>query len=1135
MNVFAKIYAIMTRLIEIIFLFQFLVSLILSLRTNYYGSAFLSQKYFRRDRIYLLKQQFSVTNIAEICQWEQLGVNYDQITISVPKEILGNEKRVGLHPESVKTLVKEGFRVIIESNAGSNANLPNDLYESVGAEIVDSNTVWKANFIVKIQPPSEEEAKKLSNNTIFSLIYPSQNPNLMLQLQENRVTAFAMDCIPRLLSRGQSFDVLSSQANIAGYRAVIETANEFGRFFTGQMTAAGKVAPAKILILGAGVAGLSAIGCAKSMGGIVSAYDVRPVAREQVESLGAKFLKVNYEEDGSGAGGYAKEMSDEYKKAEANDMKQWVADADIVITTALIPGRRPPLLVTNEMIAMMKPGSVILDMAASALGGNTDQSKPDEVVITAGGVKILGYTNLPSRLATTSSFLFGNNICKFILSAGPTTRKDLPAKVFYPDYADPAVRGMLVVDKGKLRWPNPNPYSPLTTTAAVVVIPSPPSPPPLVPLLVPSLPSTSSSSQQPPALNIEANEKNKDIFINSAKSATLAVLALILIGASSPDPQMSALITIFLLSSYSGKEAVLGVASALHSPLMAVTNAISGASIIGGMSLLGPHYFPQTTTEFIGAFAVLLSSINIFGGFKVATKMLDLFRRPNDPKEYFEYYGLPIVAAAAAIAASVQTGFTEVPSIAGAGSAVACIAGIGSLSNQKTARFGNVLGIGGIAVGIAATIGKIAIDQSDMSSSLQEIVQIAGLLGLGGYAGLTIASKVGPTELPQTVAGFHSLVGVAATVTAIGEYISHGSEMGTGGLLATYLATFVGSITATGSVVAFLKLNGNMGSRPLNLPGRDLINIVLTLATIVLSIGLNDYSDQSSGLQSLLGITAISGILGYHLTASVGAADTPVVITVLNSYSGWALCAEGFLLGNPLLTSVGALIGVSGAILTQIMCDAMNRNILTVILGGAGTKSLNSNSSQQQMTSTVLMDMPYRTTDAEMAAKALVSAKKGVIIVPGYGLAVAKAQYAIAEIAEELRSRGVKVRFGIHPVAGRMPGQLNVLLAEAGVPYDSVFEMEEINGDFSETDVVLVVGASDTVNSDAEDNPNSAIAGMPVLKVWKSEKVIIFKRRMDSKGYAGVENPTFYKPNAEMLLGDAKDTVLLLRDAIKKI
>jgi NAD(P) transhydrogenase len=328
-------------------------------------------------------------------------------------------------------------------------------------------------------------------------------------------------------------------------------------------------------------------------------------------------------------------------------------------------------------------------------------------------------------------------------------------------------------------------------------------------------------------------------------------------------------------------------------------------------------------------------------------------------------------------------------------------------------------------------------------------------------------------------------------------------------------------------MVAFAKLNGNMGSSALNLSYRDPLNASLAAASVgagALFMAKGD-THTGLGLAALGTTTACSGILGAHMTASIGGADMPVVVTVLNSYSGWALCAEGFMLDNSLLTVVGALIGSSGAILTHIMCTAMNRDIVSVITGGFGTKT-----TSKGPTDMSIYEGEHTEISVEAAAEALKTAES-VIIVPGYGVAVAKAQYAIADIVKELTSRGVKVRFGIHPVAGRMPGQLNVLLAEAGVPYDVVLEMEEINDDFEKTDVVLVVGANDTLNSAAIDDPNSVIAGMPVLEVWHAKNVIVLKRSM-AAGYAGVENPVFFKSNTDMLLGDAKQTCDKLRSLL---
>ena len=332
--------------------------------------------------------------------------------------------------------------------------------------------------------------------------------------------------------------------------------------------------------------------------------------------------------------------------------------------------------------------------------------------------------------------------------------------------------------------------------------------------------------------------------------------------------------------------------------------------------------------------------------------------------------------------------------------------------------------------------------------------------------------------------------------------------------LSLYLATWIGGITATGSLVAFGKLNGNIGSAPLQLPGRDQANMAMGAASLAAGGLFMTNPSPETGLLCLGAATGLSGALGVHMTSSIGGADMPVVITVLNSYSGWALCAEGFMLDSPLLTVVGALIGSSGAILTHIMCQAMNRNIASVILGGFGEAAKGP-----------AMEITGEHTEIDVdQCVAMLKDASDVIIVPGYGLAVAKAQYAVADIAKALGDAGIRTRFAIHPVAGRMPGQLNVLLAEAGVPYDVVLEMDEINDDFPKTDVALVVGANDTVNSAAEDDPTSVIAGMPVLRVWAAKQVIVMKRTMGA-GYAGAENPVFFKDNTDMLLGDAKKTL----------
>jgi H+-translocating NAD(P) transhydrogenase len=565
---------------------------------------------------------------------------------------------------------------------------------------------------------------------------------------------------------------------------------------------------------------------------------------------------------------------------------------------------------------------------------------------------------------------------------------------------------------------------------------------------------------------------------------------------------------------------------------------VAGMTAVGGMYLLGhdasetTSLIPDTPAHWMGAVATALSFVNIGGGFLVSGKMLDLFRRPNDPEDHFGLYAVPSLLLLSALGVSAWGGIGDLDIISGSVgivSAVCCIAAIAGLANQKTARTGNFLGMTGVAMGLAATTAEMGVGGAAPTA----FAQVGLLGGLGATVGAVLASGVGPTQLPQTVAAFHSLVGLAAMAGAAGEFLGS-TDLETGTLGAIYLATFIGGVTFSGSLVAFGKLSEMMGSAPLQLPGRDQLNLGMLSAC---ALGMVAFLDPSLAggivgvdvatlqLGSLGFVALVSSMMGWHLTASIGGADMPVVITILNSYSGWALCAEGFLLGNPLLAQVGALIGFSGAILTWIMCEAMGRNVVSVVLGGAGTVV------QPKLDSSAVMEGEITVATVDTVADALLDAKN-IIISPGYGLAVAQGQFAIADIAKKLNEMGKKVRFAIHPVAGRMPGQLNVLLAEAGVPYDIVFEMEEINDDFPDTDVTLVIGASDTVSSAAEDDPSCSIYGMPVLRVWKSAHTFVLKRSIGNTGYAGMQNPILFKDNVDVVLGDAKETCEALRTAL---
>ena len=494
---------------------------------------------------------------------------------------------------------------------------------------------------------------------------------------------------------------------------------------------------------------------------------------------------------------------------------------------------------------------------------------------------------------------------------------------------------------------------------------------------------------------------------------------------------------------------------------------------------MGGGYYPTNAVEGLAATAALISFINVFGGFIVTARMLDMFKRPTDPPEYNYLYGIPATAFLASYGYAVAQGYPEIHQIAYLGSGLCCVGALAGLSSQPTARLGNALGIIGVSGGVTATVGQLM-------PSHPVLAQMGACVAGGALIGSTIAKKIEITDLPQLVAAFHSLVGMAAVLTCVATYIDHFPTFATDPAATAiktslFLGTYIGGVTFTGSLVAYGKLQGVLNSAPLMLPGRHALNASLLAA----NVGAMGYflasPDYNVGLSMLGTTSSLSAIMGVTLTMAIGGADMPVVITVLNSYSGWALCAEGFMLNNNLMTVVGALIGSSGAILSYIMCVAMNRSLPNVILGGFGTSSTGGGKP-------MAITGEHTEWNADETVNSMVEAKN-IIIVPGYGLAVAKGQYPVAEMVNILKKKGKNVRFGIHPVAGRMPGQLNVLLAEAGVPYDVVLEMEEINDDFDDTDLVLVIGANDTVNSAAEDDPNSIIAGMPVLRVWKSKQV----------------------------------------------
>ncbi len=523
------------------------------------------------------------------------------LMIGIPRETAAGEKRVATVPEVVEKLIKLGFKVSVESGAGEGANCSDETYRAAGAEIIaDAARLWAASDIVfKVVAPTSAEVELMrEGTTLIGFIWPAQNPELMQQLAAKKATVLAIDALPRMLSRAQKMDALTSQAGVAGYRAVIEAANAFGRFFNGQITAAGKVPPAKVFIAGAGVAGLAAIGTAAGLGAIVRANDTRAEVADQVKSLGGEFVKVEYEEEGGGGGGYAKVMSEGFQQAQRDMYAKQAREVDIIITTALIPGKPAPRLITAEMVQSMKPGSVIVDMAAER-GGNCELTEPGQAVVKH-GVTIIGYTDLNSRLSKQSSTLYGTNL--FRLTEELCKTKD---GIINVNMEDDAIRGLTVIKDGEITWPAPAPKLPAAKPAvAVKAAPAP------------------------------AHGHGSGAPVSAGKIAAIfgvAALLFLLIGTYAPAAFLGHF-TVFVLACFVGYMVVWNVTPALHTPLMSVTNAISSIIAIGALVQIAPPLAegldrPDGWIRWLAVAGVALTAVNMFGGFAVTRRMLSMFRK----------------------------------------------------------------------------------------------------------------------------------------------------------------------------------------------------------------------------------------------------------------------------------------------------------------------------------------------------------------------------------------------------------------------------------------------------------------------------------------------------------------------------
>ena len=530
------------------------------------------------------------------------------LTIGVPREVFAGEKRVATVPDVVEKLIKLGFKVAVETGAGDNANFSDDAYRAAGAEVIeDAAKLWATSDIVfKVRGPSSEEVGLLrEGGALLSFIWPAQNPELLQQLAAKKATVLAIDSLPRTLSRAQKMDALTSQAGVAGYRAVIEAANAFGRFFNGQITAAGKVPPAKVFIAGAGVAGLSAIGTAANLGAIVRANDTRAEVADQVVSLGGEFVKVDYEEEGSGGGGYAKVMSEGFQQAQREMYAKQAMDVDSIVTTALIPGKPAPKLITAEMVRSMKPGSVIVDMAAEQ-GGNCELTEPGQAVVKH-GVTIVGYTDLVSRLARQSSTLYSTNL--FRLAEELCKTKD---GIIDVNMEDDAIRGLTVIKEGNITWPPPKPAAPPPAAAK---------------------PAAAPATAAPAAKKGHGHGGSSEPMAGNKLAVIFGVAALLfwLVGAHAPAAFLGHF-TVFVLACFVGYMVVWNVKPALHTPLMSVTNAISSIIAIGALVQIAPPLVgnvarPEEWIRWLAIGGIVLATINMFGGFAVTQRMLAMFRK----------------------------------------------------------------------------------------------------------------------------------------------------------------------------------------------------------------------------------------------------------------------------------------------------------------------------------------------------------------------------------------------------------------------------------------------------------------------------------------------------------------------------
>ncbi|KAK3608903.1 hypothetical protein CHS0354_006944 [Potamilus streckersoni] len=777
--------------------------------------------------------------------------------IGVVKETLSYENRIPLLPETAEKYKKLGLQVYVENGMGNSIHIEDAAYIKAGAEIKSrAEVLQQSDIVAGIRKPADDKILHMKAGSLhISFLDAFNEKDLLNRLAEKKINSISMEFVPRI-TRAQKMDALSSQTNIGGYYAVMLAASHLSKVLPMMMTAAGTISPARVFIIGVGVAGLQAIATAKRLGARVEAFDTRAVVEEQVQSLGAKFVKIDIGETGQTKDGYARELTPEQLEKQREGMKKILSQSDIVVTTAQVFGKKAPVLLTADMVQAMRPGSIVVDMAVET-GGNVEGSKLNQTV-NINGVTIIGEANLPGRAAVNSSQLMSEGIL------------------------------------------------------------------------------------------------------------------------------------------------------------------VSAAYIIASV----------------------------------------LF-----------------------------------------------IVGLKKLGSPESAKTGNALSALGMFIAVAVTL----FDQHILT---YEWI----LLGvvIGSAVGVALAYMTPMTSMPQMVALLNGFGGAASVLVAAAEVVLNGTEnSGIGYNTAVYLTILIGAVTFTGSVIAFLKLGEYISGKPMVFVGQNIINSVIVAALLLLGVlyVFEVLPEQTANI--LIAITAVSLILGVLSVIPIGGADMPVVIALLNSYSGLAGAAAGFILLNSVLIVSGSLVGASGIILTNIMCKSMNRSIFNVLFSGFG--SVKSSGKTEKFTGEV---KPISVSDAYL----ILEAASSVVIVPGYGMAVSQAQHAVRELADKLEKNGADVKYAIHPVAGRMPGHMNVLLAEANISYDMLFEPDLVNPTMETVDVCIVIGANDVVNPAAKSVPSSPLYGMPVIDADRAKTIFILKRSMGT-GFSGVDNPLFFADNTRMVFGDAKTTL----------